>query len=66
MNKVIIFKKLMHEPMLVEGSGNIDKLSETVGEYNVERLEGLGVIKVENGLFELTESGKRMIELFNQ
>ena len=65
MNKVVIFKDLMHEPMLIEGSGDSNKLSEILGEYNVKRLTDLGIIKASNGVFEVTESGKKMVEFFN-
>lgn len=56
----------MHEPMIIDGIGNIDKLSEVIGENNVERLANLGVIKEDNGSFELTDLGKKFIEIFNK
>lgn len=56
----------MHEPMIVYGIGNIDKLSEVIGENNVERLANLGVIKGNNGSFELTDLGKKFVEIFNR
>ena len=65
MDRIVIFKDLMHEPMLIEGSGSSEKLSEILGERNVERLITLGVIKAKSGQFEVTETGKKMIELFN-
>ena len=66
MDKIVIFKDLMHEPMLIEGSGDSNKLSEILGEYNVKRLTDLGIIKASNGVFEVTESGKKMVEFFNR
>ena len=66
MDRIVIFKDLMHEPMLIEGSGSSEKLSEILGEHNVERLITLGVIKAKSGQFEVTETGKKMIELFNR
>ena len=66
MDKIVIFKDLMHEPMLIEGSGDSNKLSEILGEYNVKRLKDLGIIKASNGVFEVTESGKKMVEFFNR
>ena len=56
----------MHEPMIVDGSGDINKLSEIIGDNNVERLVGLGVIKESNGSFELTDLGKKFVEIFNR
>ncbi len=66
MDKIVIFKDLMHEPMLIEGRGSSEKLSEILGEYNVKRLTDLGIIKASNGIFEVTESGKKMVEIFNR
>lgn len=66
MDKIVIFKDLMHEPMLIEGVGSSEKLSEILGGYNVKRLTDLGIIKVSNGVFEVTESGKKMVEIFNR
>ena len=66
MDKIVIFKELMHEPMLIEGGGSSEKLSEILGEHNVERLITLGVITAKNGQFEVTEVGKKMVELFNR
>ena len=66
MDKIVIFKDLMREPMIIEGSGDSNKLSEILGEYNVKRLTDLGIIKTSNGVFEVTESGKKMIEIFNR
>lgn len=66
MDKIVIFKDMMHEPMLIEGSGSSEKLSEILGERNVERLITLGVIKAKSGQFEVTETGKKMIEIFNR
>ena len=42
------------------------KLSEILGQRNVERLNTLGVIMAKSGQFEVTETGKKMIELFNR
>ena len=66
MNKNIVFKSLMHEPMIIEGSGDVEKLSEVIGENNVERLINLGVIKENDGSFELTRVGKKFVEEFNK
>ena len=66
MEKYIPFKTIMHEPMIVYGIGNIDKLSEVIGENNVERLANLGVIKGNNDYFELTDLGKKFVEIFNR
>ena len=52
--------------MLIEGGGSSEKLSEILGEHNVERLITLGVITAKNGQFEVTEVGKKMVELFNR
>ena len=62
---VLTFKKMMHEPMLIEGSGNYEKLSEVLGESNAERLRKLGIVKVNRGNFSLTTMGKKFIEVFN-
>ena len=66
MDKNVAFKAIMHEPMIVDGSGDINKLSEIIGENNVERLIGLYVIKESNGFFELTNLGKKFVEIFKQ
>ena len=66
MDKNVAFKTIMHEPMIVDGSGDIKKLSEIIGENNVERLIGLDVIKESNGSFELTNLGKKFVEIFKQ
>ncbi len=66
MDKNVAFKTIMHEPMIVDGSGDINKLSEIIGENNVERLIGLDVIKESNGSFELTNLGKKFVEIFNR
>ena len=44
--KVMSFKEMMHEPMLIEGGGKYSKLSEILGEDNADRLRELGVIKL--------------------
>ena len=56
----------MHEPMMIDGVGDIGKLSEIIGENNVQRLVGLDVIKVYNGEFSVTKLGKKFLELFNR
>ena len=56
----------MHEPMIVYGIGSVDKLSEVIGENNVERLVNLGVIKEHDGSFEVTDLGKKFVEIFNR
>ena len=66
MDKYVAFKTIMHEPMIVDGSGDINKLSEIIGNNNVERLIGLDVIKESNGSFELTELGMKFVEIFNR
>ena len=66
MDKNVAFKTIMHEPMIVDGSGDINKLSEIIGNNNVERLIGLDVIKESNGSFELTDLGKKFVEIFKQ
>ena len=66
MDKNVAFKTIMHEPMIVDGSGDINKLSEIIGNNNVERLIGLDVIKESNGSFELTELGMKFVEIFNR
>ena len=63
--KVMSFKEMMHEPMLIEGSGKYSKLSEILGEDNADRLRELGVIKLDNEEFELTKLGKKFVEVFN-
>lgn len=66
MNKYVAFKTIMHEPMIVDGNGDINKLSEVIGENNVERLINLDVIKENDGSFELTDMGKKFVEIFNK
>lgn len=66
MDKNIAFKTIMHEPMIIDGIGNIDKLSEVIGDNNVERLVGLDVIKEHDGSFELTDLGRKFVEIFNR
>lgn len=66
MDRYIAFKSIMHEPMIIDGGGDIDKLSEVIGDNNVERLVGLDVIKEYNGSFELTELGRKFVEIFNR
>lgn len=66
MDKNVAFKTIMHEPMIVDGSGDVNKLSEVIGDNNVERLVGLDVIKEYNGSFELTELGRKFVDIFNR
>lgn len=66
MDKNVAFKTIMREPMIVDGSGDVNKLSEVIGDNNVERLVGLDVIKEHNGSFELTELGRKFVEIFNR
>ena len=66
MDKNVAFKTIMYEPMIVAGSGDVNKLSEVIGDNNVERLVGLDVIKEHNGSFELTELGRKFVEIFNR
>ncbi len=66
MDKNVAFKTIMHEPMIVNGGGDVNKLSEVIGDNNVERLVGLDVIKEYNGSFELTELGRKFVEIFNR
>ena len=66
MDKNVAFKTIMHEPMIVNGGGDVNKLSEVIGDNNVERLIGLDVIKESNGSFELTELGMKFVEIFNR
>ena len=65
-SKVLTFKDIMHEPMLIEGCGNIDKLTEILGDYNVTRLKDLGMLKSNNGEFSLTEQGMKFLKVFNR
>jgi hypothetical protein len=66
MIKNVAFKAIMNEPMIIDGNGDIGKLSEIIGENNVERLIGLDVIKEDNGSFEVTDLGKKFVEIFNR
>lgn len=66
MDRYIAFKSIMHEPMIIDGGGDVNKLSEVIGDNNVERLVGLDVIKEHNGSFELTELGRKFVEIFNR
>lgn len=66
MDKNVAFKTIMHEPMIIDGGGDIGKLSEIIGENNVERLVNLGVIKEHDGSFEVTDLGKKFVEIFNR
>ena len=52
--------------MMINGVGDVNKLSEIIGENNVERLINLDVIKENDGSFELTDMGKKFIEIFNK
>jgi hypothetical protein len=66
MIKNVAFKAIMNEPMIIDGNGDIGRLSEIIGENNVERLIGLDVIKEDNGSFEVTDLGKKFVEIFNR
>ena len=66
MNDIWRFKDLMHEPMLLDREGSSSKLAEIIGEDNVERLRNLGVIRVLNGKFLVTEVGEGIIKLYNR
>jgi predicted transcriptional regulator len=66
MIKNVAFKTIMNEPIIIDGNGDIGKLSEIIGENNVERLIGLDVIKEDNGSFEVTDLGKKFVEIFNR
>ena len=66
MIKNVAFKAIMNEPMIIDGNGDIGRLSEIIGENNVERLIGLNVIKEDNGSFEVTDLGKKFVEIFNR
>ena len=64
-DRIVTFKEMMHEPMLIEGGGKYSKLSEILGEDNADRLRELGVIKLVDEEFELTKLGKKFVEVFN-
>lgn len=64
-DRIVTFKEMMHEPMLIEGCGKYSKLSEILGEDNADRLRELGVIKLVKEDFELTKLGKKFVEVFN-
>jgi hypothetical protein len=64
-DRIVTFKEMMHEPMLIEGGGKYSKLSEILGEDNADRLRELGVIKLVDEDFELTKLGKKFVEVFN-
>ena len=66
MIKNVAFKAIMNEPIIIDGNGDIGRLSEIIGENNVERLIGLNVIKEDNGSFEVTDLGKKFVEIFNR
>jgi predicted transcriptional regulator len=66
MIKNVAFKTIMNEPIIIDGNGDIGRLSEIIGENNVERLIGLDVIKEDNGSFEVTDLGKKFVEIFNR
>jgi hypothetical protein len=65
MNMTLTFKDLMHEPMIIDGKGKSEKLAEIIGDNNVNRLANLGIIKVSDGEFSVTENGKKVVNLFN-
>ena len=64
MNKNVAFKTIMHEPMIVDGCGSVDKLAELIGDNNVERLKGLGIIKISDAEFSLTKLGTMFVKVF--
>jgi predicted transcriptional regulator len=66
MIKNVAFKTIMNEPIIIDGNGDIGRLSEIIGENNVERLIGLDVIKEDNGSFKVTDLGKKFVEIFNR
>lgn len=66
MDKNIVFKDLMHVPMIIEGQGNVDELNEIIGENNTERLKNLGVITINHDTFSVTNDGKKVVEMFNR
>ena len=66
MEKNIVFKDLMHVPMIIEGQGKIDELNEIIGENNSNRLYNLGIITINNGVFSVTNDGKKVVEMFNK
>ena len=66
MEKTIVFKDLMHVPMILEGQGSIDELNEIIGENNSDRLYNLGIITINNGVFSVTNDGKKVVEMFNK
>ena len=66
MIKNVAFKAIMNEPIIIDGNGDIGKLSEIIGENNVERLIGLDVIRENNGSFKVTDLGKKFVEIFNR
>lgn len=51
---------------MLDGGGDVNKLSEIIGDNNVERLVGLNVIKEHDGSFEVTDLGKKFVEIFNR
>lgn len=66
MEKAILFKEMMQNPLILNAEGSIKELEVSLGENNVERLAGLGIIEVHNGNFKLTSVGKNFIEIFNR
>lgn len=66
MDKNVSFKTIMREPIILDGSGDVNKLSEVIGDNNVKRLVGLDVIKEHDGSFELTDLGRKFVEIFNR
>ena len=65
MDKDLAFKEIIREPMIVDGCGSVDKLAELIGDNNVERLKGLGIIKVNDGEFSVTKLGKKFVDVFS-
>ena len=52
--------------MILEGQGSIDELNEIIGENNSDRLYNLGIITINNGVFSVTNDGKKVVEMFNK
>ena len=64
MDKDLAFKEIIREPMIVDGCGSVDKLAELIGDNNVERLKGLGIIKINDAEFSLTKLGTMFVKVF--
>ena len=66
MDKNLTFKEIAKNSILVKGMGQTADLSEKIGNNNVERLSQLGLIQTSDGKFSLTETGFKLIEVFNR